>query len=562
MTLVPGHETFVTIPANENCTLKVEKTHNSTRFMVIQLHSQIEEISLSSSPTFSHSTTKTGSSAGLVTMVSNGNHSIVWYVSANSTENVTALAHVELYTVDDPLPGGCNQVFNMELDPSIQLDYSDHWTKAWFQWSNFATADGELPLDCESPVLQTALEYKVYVLFMDQKNLHADHFFSSVQKMLTPGQVSSNGFEVFSVTDGPNAVSQVKVISRSGQGAVYGVVVTRKDLGTNAAYITSVTYACDLKSGNCSVESTALEIVVAVVAGFLGAFLLLLGHRYFKISQLVFAFSFFCLLTYILMSVPHTASEAVKLAVSACVGIVGACLWLGLWYLLALPILSVFLVGLCAGYLVSATLFFTPFGNLDWWSTELNYSMSFTCVLLLFTVVLMAYSKVLNILSCGIVGAFLLLMVATIPLRSSLLLVFLNSVHRQTISGLVDAKTAVPYHTQDIILFTAWPLLTIVGAVFQTYRERNREPFPIPPRIVRKRQQMWQSARYLVEEDDGEGEGYRRDGASSDTADERRPLITNTSPEAYESIHKTGARRTGREREITNSPDSVSPLLQ
>ena len=54
---------------------------------------------------------------------------------------------------------------------------------------------------------------------------------------------------------------------------------------------------------------------------------------------------------------------AVCLAIAGSLGVVGAVLWLLVWWKFSFPSVSVLLPGLCAGYLISSALFFTPFGR-------------------------------------------------------------------------------------------------------------------------------------------------------------------------------------------------------
>lgn len=54
---------------------------------------------------------------------------------------------------------------------------------------------------------------------------------------------------------------------------------------------------------------------------------------------------------------------AACLAIAAGIGVIGGVVWLLVWWKLTFPSLSVLVPGLCAGYLVSSIVFFTPFGR-------------------------------------------------------------------------------------------------------------------------------------------------------------------------------------------------------
>ena len=61
---------------------------------------------------------------------------------------------------------------------------------------------------------------------------------------------------------------------------------------------------------------------------------------------------------------------------------------------------------------------------------------------------LLFFSLQLNIVTCGIVGAYVLLMAAAIPLHSTLTHIFLNAFYRQTVSGFLDVMIATPLNTE------------------------------------------------------------------------------------------------------------------
>ncbi|GFO01262.1 transmembrane 7 superfamily member 3-like [Plakobranchus ocellatus] len=471
----------IILPANETSSIATRGLAiQGARFVVIQAHSQRKVLSLSSTKNFEKDYTKSGTNAGLVTLLSVGQDDEVWYIKANSTGNTTVLVIVQLYTSEDPIPGGCNQIFNLELDPSIVLKNDKRYrTTVMFQWANLARPQGVPLPDCEDNLVGSNLVYDVYVYFMQQKDLEEDEFIRSVQRMLRPEDLVEHGTKIYSETDSPTSKSQVSVSSRKGQGVVYGVLVTRKDTGHSATYTSFVSYNCDFDGDTCSIDTSPLQIVGAIFFAIIGLFLLLLGHRYFKATQVVFGFIFCCLLTYILMSLAQT-HDWVCLLVAVLLGAIGGGLWFALWHRFNFPTAQVFLMGLCSGYAVAAIIFFTPFGNVSWWSVTVNYALCFVCAALLFSVLLMAFPKLSSITSCSIVGATLVLWSVSIPLWASLEMIFLNAIYHQTEKSYCKVKVAYPINVLDIIIYALWPALTILGMGFQFFRERNSSGFSKP----------------------------------------------------------------------------------
>ncbi|RUS74156.1 hypothetical protein EGW08_018071 [Elysia chlorotica] len=134
-------------------------------------------------------------------------------------------------------------------------------------------------------------------------------------------------------------------------------------------------------------------------------------------------------------------------------------------------------MGLCSGYVVAAVVFFTPFGNISWWSVVSNYALCFICFDLIFTVLFMAFPKFLSILSCGIVGSMMVLWAVAIPLWASLEMIFLNAIYHQTEHNYSEVKVVYPLKTQDIVLYALWPTLTVLGMGLQFIRERDNAGF-------------------------------------------------------------------------------------
>ncbi|KAH9500478.1 hypothetical protein Btru_072015 [Bulinus truncatus] len=420
----------IVLPANTTLTAWVKSSFQGLSFIQIQMHVQFRNISLSTESSFSHSSTKTGSSVGMVEVLKPDQQSVTWYIRVEGTENVTAVCYLDFHDPDDPLPGGCNQVFNLEVDPSIVLLPRPQRTDVWFQWANLATPIGVMPYNCEDPIVRNTLTYDAYVYFLASRDQSQDEFISGVKKMLKASDIVSNGIKVSSLSDGSNSKSLVALTSEANQGVVHSVVVTRKDTGHQAAYITAVTYSCNYLQGDCTTKLIVGEIILAVVLGFFGLFLILTGHRFFKFTQFIFGYMFTSLLIFIGMSAVHSFDDS---------------------------------------------------GNIEWWNSETNYSLAFICVILIFTVGLMAFSTVLSITSCSLVGSFLFLMAVGIPLRASLRNIFLNSLYHQTLTGYVEVKVIFPASVQDIFLFTVWPVLVIMSISWQWYREKRRPAVVLIP---------------------------------------------------------------------------------
>ncbi|CAL1547106.1 unnamed protein product [Lymnaea stagnalis] len=521
-----GKSTVVTIPANETTTAQLSVSVENISYVLIQFHCLSSNISLSTNATFPYDATKRGTDVGILTLSGKRQKTFTWYIHVEGFHDVTAVYYLDIHYADEPLPGGCNQVFNIPVDPSIVLKPGLHRTDVWFQLANMAVDQDQSFPNCESNMVLKNLTYDVYVYYLASRDLSQEEYFDGVQKMLSPNDILLYGQKIFSFSDGPTSKSTVAVTSQASQGAAYAVLVTRLDTGLKAAYVTAVTYSCGTGKEDCTTAITGGKIVLSIVFGSLGTFLLFFGHRFFKVTQVLVGYGFSSLLLYIVMSVPQTFEDSVKLPVALSLGIVGGCLWLAFWFLYPFPVMSVFLAGLVTGYLISSVLFITPLANVTWWVTTFNYAMGFVCVILLFAVVLMAFTKLLSILSCAVIGGYLFLMSVAIPLQSSLRLVFLNSVYHQTEENYLGVKVIFPFHTEDIILFTLWPPLVILGVVLQWHREKGRPAFDIP--IWRGRTRSLEQVPQQYSENDEDEEENNTSSRGSD--DERRWLLPARNP--------------------------------
>ncbi|RUS74155.1 hypothetical protein EGW08_018070, partial [Elysia chlorotica] len=254
---IPVEKSYtITLPANVTSTIQTGGLDiEGARFVVIQIHSQRKTLILSSTKTFNVDFTKEGTNIGLVTLLKVNQDKATWYVKTNSSCNVTASVIVQLYTYDSPIPGGCNQVFNLELDQSVVVDHGRPYrAHIFFQWANQATPQREDLPKCENSQIIANLEYEVYVYFMQGRDLSEVSFLRAVQRMLRPEDVAAHGTKICSLTNGPTAKSQVSVTAREAQGAVYSILVRRKDTGHSATYTTIGAYACNIDAGECSLD--------------------------------------------------------------------------------------------------------------------------------------------------------------------------------------------------------------------------------------------------------------------------------------------------------------------
>lgn len=93
-----------------------------------------------------------------------------------------------------PVPGGCNQVFELETDANIKLSSLPHQTKVWFQLANVGYHRNDRPPSCDS---NSNLQYVLYVAYVKEGDHGFEAMFDTLQQMLTPEMIESNAYKVY-----------------------------------------------------------------------------------------------------------------------------------------------------------------------------------------------------------------------------------------------------------------------------------------------------------------------------------------------------------------------------
>lgn len=506
---------MVVIPHGSSVQLHVSGLNPNVTFLVIQAHTLYTPLRLQTIFPMSTDTIR-GSSVGMVATLKNGMTSAIWNISVADDSvkfNVSAMVMMQAYGNNAPVPGGCNQVFQLETDPNILLAPSGYDTDVWFQWASPPRTTGS-PLVCDRSDRNFGdLTYDLYVGYVSGGSIGEEGLFDLLANLWSVETIEENAQKFISLQNDGVKKSRVLVTSQQSRGSVYLVIVRDNTHGTAASYVSSVTYACNFTAGECDLNLGALDITFMLVCGVLGVFLVFFGHQFLKTELAMFGFISVTLVAFLLLSLTNSMSETACLGIAAGLGIIGALLSVFVWWWLAFPSISVLLPGLTAGYIIACILFFTPFANISWWNASLNYGLVFACVALLYLVVLLCSPLTLNIVSCSLVGGFGIVMVAAIPLHSSLKLLFLNSVRHATVTEYTQVIIVSPFQTVDIVLTGVWAALLILGAAFQFYRQHGKPRFPTATR----RRGIWQRRR----------RGQDSERPSTPMPDETAPLLGN-----------------------------------
>ncbi|XP_069822217.1 transmembrane 7 superfamily member 3 [Dendropsophus ebraccatus] len=459
-------------------------------FILFQVHSQYANVTLSDSKIPNITDSETGSDAGLLTVLRTNQTVCTWYLETSSVDPLLASAVTIPYTDRDPIPGACNLEFSLDTDPNVYLRYNLYETAIMFAPANLGHAREATPPACD---VQTGsdsrwrLQYDVYQYFLPENDLNDSALLSHLQKMSPVPQITANGIKLATLTSSDRTAMSFSSIP--GQGVIYNVVVRDPVLNTAAAYVPVHTYACSFTAAmdNCATLGKVSTKVFFTLCAVFGLFICFFGHRHLKIVFFSMGFVIFGFFMFILLTKVTDINHDARLSLTALTGVIGGLLLVGYWWRFGCIYLCVLLVGIVLGFLVASIVFFTPIGDYSTFRNDSIFWLTFTCIALLVPACLLPMPKILNILSCSLVGSYAVVLAVDSYLYTSLSYITLNILKRALNSDFSTAYSSVPFQKNDFIIIAVWVILVVTGIITQLYRERERPPFPPTPYVIWKR---------------------------------------------------------------------------
>ncbi|XP_054447284.1 transmembrane 7 superfamily member 3 [Pteronotus mesoamericanus] len=464
---------------------------SNVTFLIFQIHSQYQNTTISFSKTLLPSTSATGTGKGLVFSLRPEQSMCFWYMETSDAEPVQSVAIPLSYSEGDPVPGGCNLEFDLDIDPNIYLEYDFFETTIRFAPANLGHARGTESPPCDIRTGQDTrwrLWYDVYQYFLPENDLTEEGLLKHLQRMAEVSQVTANAIKVVTLT--ANDKTSVSFSSLRGQGAIYNVIVWDPFLNTSAAYVPAHTYACsfEAKEGNCSSLGRVSTKVFFTLFALLGFFICFFGHRFWKTELFFIGFIFMGFFFYILITRLTPMKYDVRLILTAVAGSVGGISLVAAWWRFGILMPCMLCVGLVLGFLISSAIFFTPLGNLTIFNNDEVFWVTFSGIAVLIPVILMAGLRILNILACGFVGSYSVVLAVDSYMYTSLSYITLNVLKRALSTHFRSAFTNVPFQTNDFIILAVWGMLAVSGITLQIRRERGRPRFPPHPYKLWKRE--------------------------------------------------------------------------
>ncbi|XP_057557898.1 transmembrane 7 superfamily member 3 isoform X4 [Hippopotamus amphibius kiboko] len=408
---------------------------SNVTFLIFQIHSQYQNTTISFSETLLPNASGTGTDKGLVFILRPEQSMCTWRLETLDPEPVQTVAILLSYSESDPIPGGCNLEFDLDIDPNIYLEYNSFETTIKFAPANLGHArDADPPL-CDTETGRDSrwrLQYDVYQYFLPENDLTEEALLRHLQRMAEVPLVQANAVKVVTLT--ADDKTSVSFSSLREQGVIYNVIVRDPFLNTSAAYVPAHTYACSFEAGegNCSSLGRVSTKVFFTLFALLGLFICFFGHRFWKTGFIFMGFFFYILITRL-----------------------------------------------------------TPMkydGNLKIFRDDAVFWVTFSCIAVLIPVVFMGCLRILSILSCGFIGSYSVVLAVDSYLYTSLSYVTLNVLKRALHVDFRRAFMNVPFQTNDFIILAVWGMLAVSGITLQIRRERGQPFFPPHPYKLWKRE--------------------------------------------------------------------------
>ncbi|XP_049422218.1 transmembrane 7 superfamily member 3 [Epinephelus fuscoguttatus] len=485
---LPGTFQNVSLSQNETVQAVVSRIPAEVAFITLQFHTQHRNATLSYTRMPGLGLSLTAVDSGILSALQPGQASLSLFLSSPDGDNVSGTGVILPYSSTDPVPGACNMESNLDIDPNVYIHYNLYETTISFGPANLGYERGEAPPACDKSTdtnTRWRLRYDIYQYFLPENDLSERSLFSGIQAVADIRGMMENGKRVMTLSSSEKTIAMFNSIP--GQGVIYSVIVRDPVLNTSASYVPVHTYACSFAStlDGCQTLGKVSTKVFFTIAGLAGLFVCFFGHRFFKCEMFCMGFSFAAFFFFVLMKRTTDLDYDICLAVSAVIGVVGGVLLVMSWWRFGSVMACIVVVGLMLGFLVASTVLFTPLGDLDVFRhSDVVFWVTFCCIMLMVPLIFLRWPREGNIVTCGVVGAYAVVLAVNAYIYTSLSFITLNILKRFLNNNYSAVFTDVPFQTIDYAMITVWVVLGVCGIVLQLYRERSRPFFPPSPYLM------------------------------------------------------------------------------
>uniref|UniRef100_A0AAY5KSX0 TM7S3/TM198-like domain-containing protein n=1 Tax=Esox lucius TaxID=8010 RepID=A0AAY5KSX0_ESOLU len=435
--------TFQEVRVDENETVQavVSRIPIEVAFITVQFHTQRDNVTLSYTRIPMQGLYLTAVDSGLLSPLQPDQTELSWFLMAPDGHSVAGTGVILPYTSSDPVPGACNLEFDLDIDPNVYLHYNLFETTIHFAPANLGYSRGSNPPPCDTDMGENTrwrLRYDIYRYFLPENDLSDPSLITSIQSVANVQSMKDHGKRLMTLLSADK--TEVVFSSIPGQGVVYSVIVRDPVLNTTSSYIPVHTYACSFTStlDGCDMLGKISTKIFFTITGLAGLFVCFFGHRFFKCELFCMGFGFAAFFFFVLI---------------------------------------------------------TRSTNLDYDSdvevfrSDLVFWVTFSCIVMVVPIFFVRWPREGNIVTCGVVGAYAVVLAVNAYVYTSLSYITLNILKRFLNNNFSKAFTDVPFQDIDFVMVTVWAVLGISGITLQLCRERTRPFFPPSPYL------MWQRER-------------------------------------------------------------------
>ncbi|XP_063986386.1 transmembrane 7 superfamily member 3-like isoform X2 [Diachasmimorpha longicaudata] len=459
----------VQLKANTIRVIDVINIPSIVSFMIVQVHTQERNITLSYTDEFSNKTRVTGSNVGLQT--DPRSHRV--FVRNDNEAGVPALVAVVVYSGNAPIPGGCNMEFSIETSPFLRLSASDSMITVDAQPASSIGPNGK-QLPCE----KNLVTYETYRLYVPEWDFTSETYFATIPKMLTVESIIKFGKRV----PPKLSTSQMRRVFSAypGTGSAYAMIATFKN--SSSAYVPVFSYACSPLSSlkSCSLLSTTISRLICALALFVGFFLVFIGHVCFRAEMFFLGTISGGIIGHICLVAAQYEDVTAQLGLSLLIGILAGIASITLWCTFGMPCIAILQATLFVGALVASITYFSIPDGIALFESDANFWVVYGAIMIMVPLLLCMFPLSSNIVCCALVGASAVILSIDYWLGSNLKYIVINTVRRMVVPGFNVATIQPPFQGEEISLVITWLIIALCGMRVQKKRLNGRPPFPSP----------------------------------------------------------------------------------
>ncbi|KAJ8913338.1 hypothetical protein NQ315_013309 [Exocentrus adspersus] len=446
--------------------IKIKNINDDVGFFILQIHSYIENLTLSYNSTFGPSSFVTGTNIGLIYGDSKSSAKFYLFRNIKYYSNASVLIVVSIYDALDPVPGGCNLSFANMVAPYQIVSYTD----------DYIAIDSQPPsaygISCDNNTIQV----EMYHLFLNENDNNINTYFEGIDKMLTVDNIRSYGRKVPSNSE--NFFYHRLFSSYRGTGEVFAIVSTYNN--RSSAYVPAVSYGCDLVNWDisCIGPVTGFWKFVCALLLIFGLITCFYGHVFFKVTLFTMGLSFGVLITYFAITMDGHFAVEEKMVTSLIIGFFYGIIWIFIWWKFGVPVLSVHLNFILTGFLLASVIFYAGLADVYIYHSNLNFWVTFLCIMLACIIISAAVTMYGHIFGCSLLGSYAFFTALNYYLGGNLQYIIINTYRRATVKYFNNAVISPPFQVTDIVHSIAWIVIVVLGFYVQVRDQRGKPPFP------------------------------------------------------------------------------------